>query len=117
MAFSRSINDIINYSPSRLNQFELIMYEWIDNLNFTLDPMFHLKNAENYIKIAKTRFLKAGWEGDGKIELMWIPPFMFKGTRTEEFTNGIIVWHVKQQEDGFSWILSPIKLPCQTEFA
>jgi len=116
MAFSRKINEIIKYPPKDLNQFELIMYEWIDNLNFTLDPSNHLKNSEEYIQTAKSIFLKAGWEGDGQIELMWIPPFMFHGTRTEEFTNGIIVWHVKQKEDGFSWILSPIKLPCQTEF-
>lgn len=116
MAYTRNIKEIIHYPPSKLDTFELISYEWIDNLNFTLNPNEYLENAEDYIKIAKERFLKAGWYGDGEIELMWIPPFMFKGIRTEEFTNGIIIWHVKQEEDGISWILSPIKLPCQTEF-
>ena len=46
---------------------------------------------------------------------MWIPPFMFKGVRTKEFTVGVTIWHVKQREDGFSWILSPIQLPDENE--
>lgn len=111
MSYSRRINEIITYEPSTLYSFDTIWYEWIDNLNFTLDPADHLENSDEYIKIAKERFLEIGWEGDGDIELMWIPPFMFDGPRTEEFTNGVIVWHVKQQEDGISFILSPIKLP------
>lgn len=111
MGFSRPISQIITYPPSKLNSFELIWYEWIDNLNFTLNPNDHLDNSEEYIEVARQRFLSNGWEGDGNIELMWIPPFMFKGVRTEEFTNGVIVWHVKQTEDGISFILSPIKLP------
>ena len=41
---------------------------------------------------------------------MWIPPFMFDGIRSEEFTLGVTVWHVKQKEDGISWILHP-KIP------
>lgn len=116
MAYTRSVKEIIKYSPAELDAFELFSYEWIDNLNFTLNPTEYLDNGEDYIQKAKERFLKAGWSGDGAIELMWIPPFMFKGIRTEEFTNGVIIWHVKQIEDGISWILSPIKLPCQSEF-
>lgn len=111
-----TIIGLIKYPPSELDSFELIMYEWIDNLNFTLNPKDSLDNAKQYVQKAKDRFLNAGWSGDGEIELMWIPPFMFKGIRTQEFTDGVIIWHVKQKEDGISWILSPIKLPCQTEF-
>lgn len=116
MAFTKTIKEIIQYPPSALDSFELIAYEWIDNLNFTLNPKDHLDNADDYIQKAKDRFINAGWHGDGSIEFMWIPPFMFQGVRTEEFTAGVIVWHVKQQEDGISWILSPVRLPCQTEF-
>jgi hypothetical protein len=115
MAFTRSVQEIINYLPSELDFFELIPYEWIDNLNFALNPKDYLENSQEFINKASERFLNAGWSGDGEIELMWIPPFMFMGIRTKEFTNGIIVWHVKQQEDGISWILSPVKLPCQME--
>jgi hypothetical protein len=35
---------------------------------------------------------------------------MFDGARTEEFTVGVTVWHVKQLEDGISWILPPKSL-------
>jgi hypothetical protein len=116
MAFTRSIKDIIHYAPAALDSFELILYEWIDNLHFTLDPTEYLDNADEYIQKVQELFLKAGWTGNGVINLMWIPPFMFTGARTEDFTSGVIIWHVKQQEDGLSWILSPVKLPCQTEF-
>ena len=116
MKLTRTIDEIIKYPPLKLNEFEVVMYEWVDNLNFTIDPTIHLKDADKYLEIAKAIFLESGWAGDGEIRLMCIPPFMFKGKRTEEFTNGVVVWHVKQKEDGLSWILSPIKLPCQTEF-
>ena len=107
---------MISYPPSKLDSFELIAYEWIDDLRFTRNPKDFIDRPDDYIQIVKARFLKAGWHGDGNIELVWIPPFMFKGAKTEEFTRGVIVWHVKQKEDGISWILSPIKLPCQTEY-
>lgn len=116
MTFGRIKESIINYPPETLKTYRVVMYEWIDNLNFTLKPNEFLKNSQDYIDIAKEMFLEAGWDGDGEIELMWIPPFMFKGARKEEFTIGVTVWHVKQLEDGLSWILTPIKLPCENEF-
>ena len=112
MNSQRDKTKIIDYSPEELEAFEVYSYEWIDNLNFTLNPEDCLLNPEEYIKVVKERFLEAGWDGDGEIELMWIPPFMFKGLRNSEFTSGVTVWHVKQLEDGISWILSPESLPC-----
>ena len=111
MAFSKDIKNIITYDPEELRSFRLIAYEWIDNLDFTLDPRKYLDNADQYIVIAKELFTEAGWNEDGEIRLMWIPPFMLNGLRTEEFTVGVIIWHVKQDSDGISWILSPIELP------
>jgi hypothetical protein len=98
---------IIKYLPDTLLTYDVMCYEWIDNLCFTLNPIDCLDNSDEYIKIVKDQFLEAGWDGDGDIELMWIPPFMFDGNRTNEFTAGITVWHVKQLEDGISWILHP----------
>lgn len=116
MAFSYDIKSIINYAPELLNTFRVVMYEWIDNLYFTLSPTEYLENGDDFINVARKLFLEAGWDGDGEIELMWIPPFMFKGARTPEFCIGIVIWHVKQKDDGISWILTPIELPCETEF-
>ncbi|OIN57389.1 hypothetical protein [Arsenicibacter rosenii] len=116
MNWQRDKKRIITYSPDKLQAFEVIMYEWIDNLNFTIDPKECIDNAGEYIAVVKGTFLEAGWDGDGEVELMWIPPFMFKGMRTPEFTMGVTIWHVKQRDDGLSWLLTPIELPCQSEF-
>ncbi len=41
---------------------------------------------------------------------MWIPPFAVdEDEEFDDWTNGITVWHVKQLEDGISWILYPPK--------
>lgn len=107
MAYSIKKEQIIDYPPEKLNSFFKNSYEWIDNLNFTISPSDCLENAEEYIVIAKEIFTEMGWYGDGEIQLIWIPPFMFDGIRTQRFSNGIVIWHVKQEEDGISWILSP----------
>lgn len=116
MAKSIKKDEIITYTPEALKNFRTIMYEWIDNLNFTLSPSECLEDPKPYLDVVRSRLLEIGWDGDGSINLMWIPPFMFTGKRTPEFTKGIIVWHVKQKSDGISWILSPEELPCETEF-
>ena len=105
MNTQRNKKTIINYPPTALKTFEVFAYEWIDNLCFTIDPNDCLDNAEEYIKIANDIFLEKGWDGDGQIELIWIPPFMFDNTHKDDFTLGVTVWHVKQLEDGISWIL------------
>ncbi len=110
MNSQRDKSKIITYPPETLRTFSVEAYQWIDNLNFTIDPEECLKNAEEYISIAREMFSDAGWDGDGKIELMWIPPFMLQGMRTEEFTVGVTIWHVKQLEDGISWLLSPNRI-------
>ena len=109
MDSQRNKKDIIQYPPETLRTFEVSNYMWIDNLCFTIDPKKCLDNADEYIEIVKELFLddEDGWDGDGEIELMWIPPFMFDGVRTDEFTRGVTIWHVKQLEDGISWILHP----------
>jgi len=112
MNSQRDKSKIITYPAETLRTFIVEAYEWIDNLNFTINPESCLQNAEEYINIAKEIFLNAGWNGDGEIELMWIPPFMLHDMVTKDITLGITIWHVKQEEDGTSWLLSPIKLPC-----
>lgn len=111
MSFTIDKKTIITYPAEELCSFSVTMYEWIDNLHFTLSPHECLDDPSEYLDIAGELFREAGWDGIGEIRLMWIPPFMFQGDRTSEFTQGVIIWHVKQDEDGLSWILSPIELP------
>jgi hypothetical protein len=109
MNSQRNKKQIVTYSPETLRTFIVYTYEWIDNLNFTLDPKDCLENYHEYTDIVKGMFLDAGWDGDGTIELMWIPPFMLEQQMSNN-TLGVVVWHVKQLEDGISWILHPESL-------
>ena len=63
-----------------------------------------------YVAVAKERFAEVGWEGKGDIGLLWLPPFVFRFDPKVP-TKGVVVWHVKQVEDGTSWLMSPIPLP------
>lgn len=55
-------------------------------------------------------FKEMGWEGDGVIELIWLPAFVFPlGQQVPSI--GVVVWHVKQSYDGLSYLLSPVALP------
>lgn len=65
------------------------------------DRMLPCSKAE----VAKA-FKLAGWEGDGEIGYIWIPPFMLDGG-----TSGKCVWHVKQSNNGTSWLCSDDPFP------
>jgi hypothetical protein len=108
MNTQRDKKKIIEYEAKMLRTYKVSSYEWIDNLCFTLKVSECVPNAENYISIAKELFLNAGWHGDGEIELIWLPPFIFKADYHHDvFCKGVVVWHVKQLEDGTSWLLYP----------
>jgi hypothetical protein len=107
MAYTIKKSEIITYPPEELHNFKVNGCEYIDNLHFVLSPKECLENADDYIRIVERKFKKAGWDGDGEIQLMWIPSFLVKSDYMPEHWNGIIVWHVKQKEDGISWLLYP----------
>jgi len=104
---------IIDYPPETVNSFHIYSYEWVDNLSFTLKPEECLDEPEKYTALVRQMFLQQGdgWDGDGPIELMWIPPFTFTCQQDKNNSKGIVIWHVKQVENGISWILSPVELP------
>lgn len=62
----------------------------------------------------------AGWNGDGEISEIWTPPFAIASILDEEldvgynlinhWKSGYILWHVKQKNDGLSFICSLKKL-------
>jgi hypothetical protein len=82
----------------------------IDNLHFVLTPDRFLPDAAAHVEAARVAFLIAGWDGEGEIGLLWLPPFVFPLDLQSSWT-GVVLWHVKQVEDGTSWLLSPIELP------
>lgn len=105
----------------KIKNYFVYYYEHIDELSAIIDPMkaysdFGEDKTEEEIKEIKEAiieigklFKKKGWEGDGAIGLIWIPPFIEIGN--PEYTTGSYLWHVKQDNNGSSYIASefPIK--------
>lgn len=113
MAYTVAKTMLINYPPSALRSFQVYGYEYIDCLHFLEDPVSFLPKPEllpEYLAEAANIFREAGWAGDGDIQLLWLPPFVFPLNLNVSW-EGVVLWHVKQLEDGVSWILSPIELP------
>lgn len=119
------------YPPEDIRDFYIYRYEWIDVLDFQIG---FVENNETkaYLNEAKNKFLSCGWEGDGEIGLIWMPPFVLNtvikggsekfiekyGTESwkngilvpTSWTRGVLIWHVKQTEGGLSYLLSPLEL-------
>jgi hypothetical protein len=110
MSYTIPESAVIDYPPELLNSFHLYAYEWIDNLQFIPPPKYFIADPTKYLSIARKRFIEGGWDGDGEIGLMWLPPFVFSLDPKIPW-EGIIIWHVKQTDDGISWMLSPVRLP------
>ncbi|MBI1347453.1 hypothetical protein GC163_14335 [bacterium] len=77
MAYSIPAKTVIDYSPEAMALFPVYAFEWIDNLNFVLKPEDFLQDPAAHVAAAQAAFLAAGWDGDGEIGLLWIPPFTF----------------------------------------
>jgi hypothetical protein len=114
MAYTIDKKNVIDYPPEHLREFHVYGFEWIDNLHFIEPPEIFISSfgmqLADYLTIVRERFLQAGWHRDGEIGLLWLPPFVFP-LSLKIPTVGIVLWHVKQEEDGISWLLSPIELP------
>jgi hypothetical protein len=114
MGYSIKKHQVIDYPSEKLREFHSWGYEYIDNLHFILPPDEFIDPAgeplENYLAIVRERFFGMGWDGDGEIGLLWLPQFVFPYSVDVSWT-GVVVWFVKQLEDGISFLLSPIELP------
>lgn len=99
-----------------IKNYKVYQYQFLDDLSFIKTPKELAKNfdfydeehtIDDYILEVSKLFKNNGWEGDGKIGVIWIPPF----TNSElEDTFGTYVWHVKQNNNGTSFIASPHNL-------
>jgi len=87
-------------------------YTFLDDLQFIKPPeeVFAYEDPIRrnvVIDTVKKRFLDAGWEGDGDIGILWLPPFVDAGV---EDTWGTYIWHVKQSNNGISFLASSYPL-------
>lgn len=87
-------------------------YTFLDDLQFIRPPEevfadYDYVRLKTVIEAVKKRFLDAGWEGDGDIGILWLPPFVDAGI---EDTWGTYIWHVKQSNNGISFLASSYPL-------
>lgn len=95
-----------------IKEFKVYQYTFLDDLSFTKSPEEVYKSfkrndeqysLDDYVDEIKNLFKNNGWEGDGEIEIIWLPPFIDFG---QEDTLGNYLWHVKQQNNGISFVTS-----------
>lgn len=98
-------------NPEVIENYIVYQYQHLDTLAFMRDAKEVLAKCHQRDQIlahVRKRLSRAGWEGDGIIQVLWFPPFLGAGV---EDTHGIGVWHVKQSNNGTSWLASPVSLP------
>lgn len=103
------LNEISN--PKCVHEYQVYQYHHIDILEFI--PLASLvlqgvPNAKEVLAEVALALKAGGWEGDGEIRILWIPPFIGAGA---EDTWGVATWFVKQSNNGTSFIASPVPLP------
>jgi hypothetical protein len=112
LAYSISAAQLLAYPPESIRAFHRYSFECVDNLLFVRRPseLLSTARAAAYVAVARETFLAFGWAGDGEIGLLWVPGFTFPIPTDHRFL-GAAVWHVKQENDGISFLLSPVALP------
>ncbi|MDH5631072.1 MAG: toll/interleukin-1 receptor domain-containing protein [Gammaproteobacteria bacterium] len=98
-------------NPECVHEYHIYQYMHIDVLEYmpTAEVVLqHTPNREEIIKNVKNKLLSGGWEGDGEIQILWIPPFIGAGV---EDTWGLAIWFVKQSNNGTAYMASPVSLP------
>jgi hypothetical protein len=98
--------------PEEAGHLSVYQYHFLDDLSFIRRPEDVFDESEkgeieSFVAAVKDRFREAGWEGDGEIGIIWLPPFADVGT---EDTTGTYFWHVKQSNNGTSWLACNVSL-------
>lgn len=62
--------------------------------------------APEYIASLRAALTSCGWEGDGQLGGMMVPPFF----SSEGYGTWFPIFHVKQSNNGTSWIASEVPL-------
>jgi hypothetical protein len=99
-------------APAEIESYSVCEYQHLDDLRFIHRPetVFEDENPADVrlaVNAIRDRFLAAGWEGDGEIGIIWFPPFLDFALGD---TWGDYIWHVKQLNNGTSFLAGPINL-------
>jgi hypothetical protein len=116
-------------TPADVETYFFTDYEYLDDLFFMPKAREVFRNwthGEKLIQKVEQKFRDRGWEGDGEMQLLWLPPFIAKSyfprrpiPGTEWFHTdrcGFYALHVKQEEDGISFLASPKRLELDPDY-
>ena len=107
------VMSLLMFSPEQIHHYKVRSYSYLDDLSFIqpLDTFAKMQGikSDTLKEAASELFKRNGWEGDGDIGVIWLPPFAV-GAELED-TSGIYVLHVKQSNNGTSWLASEHTLP------
>lgn len=94
--------------PTResIKSYHIYTYTFLDDLSCIKNPYDYFldedrERIDDAVYLIKERFTEYGWEGDGTIGIIWLPPFVDVGI---EDTWGTYIWHVKQNNNGISFL-------------
>ncbi len=109
----RKYDDTGRYADTPVTSVWVIGYHHIDSPKL-IPPLATMPDKFHCLSpcppdMAAGVFRAAGWEGDGELGYIYLPPFVFDSGDT----FGCVVYHVKQHNNGTSFILarSPLSLP------
>lgn len=97
-------------TPRVVDDYFVYHYQHVDILGFMPEATRVVNwhpSAAAFLERLLARLRSEGWEGDGTLRAMWLPPFVGVGA---EDTYGICCWFVKQTNNGEAWIASPVPL-------
>jgi hypothetical protein len=87
------------------SNFHHYAFQWIDELSHFLDAEEVLVGwtlKDLFLLHFRKAFAAAGWSGEGRIGLHWLPPFCASGAPS----SGFYIVHARRKHDGMSWIAS-----------
>lgn len=93
-----------------ISQYFVYEYPHLDDLRYMANAALLLEPGQPQEEVIDTigeLFLQRGWDGEGLIQAMWLPPFVCPEGNDE----GVLIYHVQQSPDGPSLLASPVELP------
>lgn len=97
----------MDVTDSMKKKWHIFTYGPIDDLFYCHTPDIHSTRTQKELDDIKLLFRKEGWEGDGELKNIWLPPFLFG----ESSPVGECIWIVKQKNNGTCFIASQIEIP------
>lgn len=104
---------VFSFVLDDVDDFYVYSFHHIDVHSFERLPWEVLDATSDQVRLLthqlEALFRAHGWEGDGDVRLLWLPPFVM----ADPDTWGVPVWHVKQSNNGTSWLAAeaPLNFP------